>query len=120
MGTAFASDKKAIAMCDVCGFQFKLKTLKSLMVKGRDTQIKACSECWNPGQPQLKLGDFPVNDPQAIRNPRPDTSLGVSGDFSSRNIQWGWYPVGGGDDPFNLTPNNLVASGLLGTVTVTT
>jgi hypothetical protein len=77
MGTRFASDKKAIAMCDVCGFQFKLKQLKSLVVKDRETQIKACPECWNPDQPQLKLGEFPVNDPQAIRNPRPDRSLGV-------------------------------------------
>ena len=50
MGTRFASDKKAIAMCDVCGFQFKLKQLKSLVVKDRETQIKACPECWNPSQ----------------------------------------------------------------------
>lgn len=120
MGTRFASDKKAIAMCDVCGFQYKLKELKSLVVKDRETQIKACPECWNPGQPQLKLGEFPVNDPQAIRNPRPDRSLGVSGVYSSRDIQWGWNPVGGGNDPFGLTPNNLVATGSVGTVTVTT
>jgi hypothetical protein len=66
MGNQFASDKRAIAMCDVCGFQFKLKTLKDLVVKGRNTNIKACQECWNPDQPQLKLGEFPVNDPQAI------------------------------------------------------
>jgi hypothetical protein len=120
MGNRFASDRIAIALCDVCGFQYKLKQLKDLVVKGRNTDIKACPECWNPDQPQLKLGEFPVEDPQAIRNPRPDRSLGEAGDYSSRNIQWGWYPVGGGDDPFNLTPNNLVASGLLGTVTVTT
>ena len=79
MGTRFASDKKAIAMCDVCGFQFKLKDVKSLVVKDRETQIKACPECWNPEQPQLKLGEFPVNDPQAIRNPRPDRSLAYQG-----------------------------------------
>ena len=77
-------------MCDVCGFQFKLKTLKDLVVKGRNTNIKACQECWNPDQPQLKLGEFPVNDPQAIRDPRPDRSLGVSGEYSSRDIQWGF------------------------------
>ena len=119
MGTRFASDKKAIAMCDVCGFQYKLKELKSLIVKDRDTQIKACPECWNPDQPQLKLGEFPVSDPQAIRNPRPDRSLGTSGVYSSRDIQWGWNPVVGGNDPFGLTPNDLVATGSVGTVTIT-
>jgi hypothetical protein len=42
--------------------------------KGRDTNIKACSECWDGDHPQLKLGEFPVNDPQALRDPRPDTT----------------------------------------------
>jgi len=65
------------------------------------------------------LGTFPVDDPQAIRNPRPDTSLGPAGDFSSINIQWGWNPVGL-DNPFGLTPDTLVATGAVGQVTVTT
>ena len=47
MGSPFASSKKAIAYCDVCGWQYKLKELRSLIVKGRDTNIKACPECWN-------------------------------------------------------------------------
>jgi hypothetical protein len=37
----------------------------------------------------------------------------------SRDIQWGWYPVGGArnfDDA--LTPNNLVGTASVGTVTV--
>ena len=120
MASKFASNKRAIGYCDICGWQYKLRELRNLVVKNIDTNIKACPECWNPDQPQLKLGEFPVEDPQAIRNPRPDRSLGEAGDYSSRDIQWGWSPVGGGNDPFNLTPNNLVASGLLGTVTVTT
>lgn len=120
MGNKFASARIAIAMCDVCGFEYKLKKLKDLVKKGRNTNIKACPECWNPDQPQLKLGEFPVEDPQAIRNPRPDRSLGASGDYSSRGIQWGWNPVGSGNDPFGLTPNTLVGNSLLGIVTVTT
>jgi len=68
----FASAKKAIAECDICGFRYKLRELKSLVVKGKDTNIKACCECWNPDQPQLHLGERPVYDPQAVRNPRPD------------------------------------------------
>ena len=118
MGDRFASAKKAIALCDVCGFQYKLKELRNLVVKGRDTDIKACPECWNPSQPQLKLGEYPVNDPQAIRDPRIDTSIGEAGPYSSRDIQWGWNPVGGGLDPFGLSPNSLVGTSYLGQVTV--
>ena len=118
MTNRFASAKRAIAECDICGFQYKLKELRNLIRKGQDTNLKACPECWNPDQPQLRLGEFPLDDPQAIRDPRPDRSLGDSGDFSSRAIQWGWDPVGGGRDPFDLTPNDLVANGKIGTVTV--
>tara|TARA_R100001377_G_scaffold76656_1_gene53656 strand:+ start:578 stop:943 length:366 start_codon:yes stop_codon:yes gene_type:complete len=120
MGSKFASGNKAIAYCDVCGWRFKLKELRSLIVKNRDTNIKACIECWNEGQPQLRLGDFPVDDPQALRNPRPDQSLGDSGNTSSRDIYWGWNPVGGGNSPYDLTPNTLQAVGSVGQVTVTT
>jgi hypothetical protein len=74
MSNRYASGKKALAICDVCGFQYKLRELKSLIVKGRDTNVKACPECWNPDHPQLHLGEYPVDDPQAIRNPRPDVA----------------------------------------------
>ena len=74
MGDRFASAKKAIALCDVCGFQYKLKELRNLVVKGRDTDLKACPECWNPDNPQLNLGETPVHDPQALRDPRPDSN----------------------------------------------
>ena len=111
----FASNKRAIAECDICGFQYKLKDLRELIEKGRSTNLKACNECWNPDHPQLKLGEFPVDDPQAIQNPRPPGHLD-----SSRNIQWGWNPVGDAVNNFNLSPNNLSATGAVGEVTVTT
>ena len=119
MSSRYASSKKALAMCDVCGFEYKLRELRKLVVKGEVTNIKACTECWEPDQPQLHVGEYPVDDPQAVRDPRPDTSLGSSGDYSSRNIQWGWDPVGL-NDPFGLTPDNLEGRGAVGTVTVTT
>ena len=74
------------------------------------------------------LGMYPVDDPQAVRNPRPDRSYVASGVLTngyqgegSRNIQWGWNPVGGArffDDA--LTPNYLALGVIIGTVTVTT
>jgi hypothetical protein len=124
MSSRFASGKHAIAECDVCGFRYKLKQLKSLVIKTKNVNILACSECWNPDQPQLQLGMWPVFDPQAIRNPRPDTSYyapGNDGAGGSRVIQWGWAPVGGARaDDAGLTPNDLVARGQVGTVTVIT
>ena len=72
MGNRYASGQNALAECDVCGFRYKLRELKSLIVKGHDTNVKACRSCWTPDQPQLHLGEFPVDDPQAILNPRPD------------------------------------------------
>jgi hypothetical protein len=87
-----------------------------------------CPTCWDPDQPQLSLGLYPVNDPQAVREPRPDVSYQVSGIDSlgnpsggSRVFQWGWSPVGGASS-FDtvLTPNYLVAVGQIGTITVST
>jgi hypothetical protein len=72
MSSRFASARIAIAECDICGFRYKRRELKALIVKGKDTNIQACQECWNPDHPQLHIGERPIYDPQAIRNPRPD------------------------------------------------
>jgi hypothetical protein len=129
MSNRFANGAKAFGFCDVCGFRFDLKKLKNLTVKTKQTAIKACPQCWTPDQPQLQLGMYPVSDPQAIRDPRPDTNTWYSSGLiatnsfgeGSRVIQWNWNPVGGSrsfDD--GLTPNDLVARGYVGTVVVTT
>lgn len=121
MSNRFSSGKFSIAQCDRCGFRFKLKQLKKLTIKTKQVNILVCPECWEQDHPQLKLGMYPVEDPQAVRNPRPDTSYIVAGDQSggSRVFQWGWAPVGGSRDG-GLTPNNLNLSISLGTVAVTT
>ena len=141
MPTKFASGKNSIAQCDICGFRYKLKQLKRLIIKTKNVNILACPECWNPDQPQLSLGLYPVQDPIAVRNPRPDLGYYVAGlnglqtleqtgpltsetgvpTGGSRVIQWGWNPVGGSSS-FDavLTPNNLAPEGQVGIVTVTT
>lgn len=128
MGNRFAAGKKAIAMCDRCGQRFKLRTLKEEVIKTKRYNLLVCEECWDPDHEQLQLGMYPVDDPQALRNPRNDTTYVTSGVLSdggigggSRQIQWGWNPVGGSssfDAP--LTPNYLVATTSVGTVTITT
>ena len=126
MGNRFASSKQAIAICDRCGFQFRLRELRTLIVKTKQVNVLVCQECWEPDQPQLQLGMYPVDDPQAVRNPRRDNTYFQSGELAdgsigggSRDIQWGWAPVGGSrvfDDA--RTPNDLVARGQVGTVTI--
>ena len=132
MANRYASGKFAIAECDRCGQRYKLTELKNQVVKTKLFQIKVCPTCWDPDQPQLSLGLYPVYDPQAVREPRPDVSYYQSGnnsvnigegypDEGSRVFQWGWYPVGGSqgiDD--GLTPNDLTLSVQIGTVTITT
>lgn len=141
MPSQFASGKYSIAECDRCGQRFKLKELRKLTIKTKQVSIKVCQECWEPDQPQLQLGMYPVNDPQAVREPRPDVSYLVSGqsglqvnnlnsnteegfgypEAGSRVFQWGYNPVGGAES-FDtlLTPNDLIAIGQVGTVTVVT
>lgn len=133
MPNRFASGVYSIAECDRCGFRYKLKQLKQLVIKTKNVNIMVCPTCWEPDQPQLSLGLYPVNDPQAVRNPRPDVSYRTSGtsglqispadvgtpEGGSRIIEWGWAPVGGArSNDSGLTPNVLEPALALGTVTV--
>jgi hypothetical protein len=140
-GPKFASGKYAIAECDRCGQRYKLKELKKLTIKTKLVSIKVCPECWEPDQPQLQLGMYPVYDPQALREPRPDVSYQQSGlnglqvldtvgiaenqtgtpEGGSRVFQWGWGPVGGAREfDSALTPNYLILQAQIGNVTVST
>jgi hypothetical protein len=140
MANKYASGKFAIAECDRCGQRYKLTELKNQVVKTKLFQIKVCPTCWDPDHPQLSLGLYPVYDPQAVRNPRPDVSYYQSGNSGlgtnntsgtgvtqdgypeegSRIFQWGWYPVGGSQGIDNgLTPNDLTLNVQIGTVTIT-
>jgi len=143
MPSKYASGKHSIAQCDRCDQRYKLGELRTQILKTKPYRIKTCPECWDPDQPQLQLGMYPVNDPQAVREPRPDVSYYMAGqtglktnlyaanvnsvdDFGyptdgSRQIQWGWAPVGGASS-FDtvLTPNYLIAVGQVGTVTIST
>ena len=103
--------------------------------------FRSCPTCWDPDHPQLQLGMYPVDDPQGVRQPRPDKSYYQSGNTGlqltnstattknavglpsegSRVFQWGWAPVGGSRaNDAGLTPNYLVSSVQIGTVTVAT
>jgi hypothetical protein len=139
MASKYASGKNSISECDRCGFRYMLKVLKTLTIKTKNVKIKVCPSCWEPDQPQLSLGLYPVSDPQAVREPRPDKSYwqsgftGIQTQFNSgpaitqdgypgggsRIVQWGWAPIGGArSDDSGLTPNNLVAQTTVANVTI--
>jgi len=128
MGNRFSSGKNSIAECDRCGFRFKLTDLKREVVKTKNYELLVCGPCWDPDHPQLQLGMYPVDDPQGVRNPRPDRSYVSSGLLpdgyqgeGSRNLQWGWNPVGGSSFfDSALTPNYLALSVEIGTVSIVT
>jgi len=86
--------------------------MKEVVVKRQGTGLLACKSCWDLDHPQNFQGEYPVNDPEALRNPRPDQSLSAdSSETSSRAVDWGWNPVGTG-------PNTLIEV-KTSTVTVT-
>jgi len=141
MPSKYASGKHSIAECDRCAQRYMLKELRIQTLKTKPYKVKVCKECWDPDHPQLQLGLYPVNDPQAVREPRPDVSYQASGNSGlqilltnstapdgfgfpeggSRVFQWGWAPIGGAQQFDSLlTPNDLIALGQVSSVTITT
>jgi hypothetical protein len=98
----FAVGKKALAECDVCGFRYYLRELKFLVRNEENTNLLACSECWEPDHPQNLQGKYKVIDAEAIRDPRPD----FAGYGPSRENR--------------VMPTGVKARGFIGTVTVST
>lgn len=102
MPSKFTAGKRAISECDICGFRFKLSVLRKLVVKTKIVAIKACPSCWSPDHPQLLLGMYPVSDPQAVRDPRPDFA-----GYAESRAQL-------------ITVYSMAATGFVGNVAVTT
>lgn len=63
---AYAQGKHALGICDRCGQQYKLNTLKKEW-----TGFKVCFECYEPKHPQLFV-KRDISDAIAIRDARPD------------------------------------------------
>ena len=100
MSQTYAPAKKALGNCDRCGWTYKLRELKDEVVDLNSTGLLVCPTCFDPDQPQLQVGRWPVDDPQALRNARP---MGATG---GRDIPYayrenfdtgtgGWYVYNG-------------------------
>ena len=126
---SYAKAKYAFGFCDKTGFKYPLKDLVPEYNNGVKTGFLVGRDVVDPDQPQNFLGRLKINDPQSLRNPRPDTSL-----IQSRAL-YGFDPVGN-DAVFmtasvgrvsvtttNATAESLTgvsATGSVGSVTVAT
>ncbi len=86
MSATYARGSKAFGFCDRCYQRYDLKELKFQVVNQKPTALRVCQECNDVDHPQYQLGKFPINDPVALRDPRPDINPG-------RSLP-GWNPVG--------------------------
>jgi hypothetical protein len=88
MTVKYARGKKAFGFCDRCGFRYDLANLNRQIYDQRDINLLVCETCLDEDHPQLQIGRTPINDPQALYNPRPDIAQ-----QASRRL-FGWNPVG--------------------------
>lgn len=103
MSVQYARGAKALGLCDKCSFQYLLNDLRWEIVDRRRTGLRVCDACFDVDHPQLQLGRTPINDPQALRDARPDPN-------TDRGL-FGWNPVS--------NPAQYIAT-YVGTVTVRT
>tara|TARA_R100001460_G_scaffold107637_1_gene156675 strand:- start:28 stop:474 length:447 start_codon:yes stop_codon:yes gene_type:complete len=85
---SYAKAKHAFGFCDKTGFRYPLKDLVPEYNNGVKTGFLVGRDVVDPDQPQNFLGRLKINDPQSLRNPRPDRSL-----LESRSL-FGFDPVG--------------------------
>ena len=100
---SYAKGKHAFGFCDRTGFRYPLKDLVPEYRNGVKTGFLVGRDIVDPDQPQNFLGRIKINDPQSLRNPRPDTAL-----LASRAIV-GFDPVGN---------HAVIATGSVGRVSV--
>jgi|TARA_E500000318_G_scaffold100364_1_gene103046 hypothetical protein len=112
--SVYARGKHAFGFCDVTGFRYALRDLVPLIRDGRDTGFRVGFDVLDKDNPQYELGRMKMSDPQALRNPRPDTALEES------RILGAFDPVGGGITELGSRTVGLDITGEIGRVTVVT
>ena len=73
MAGPYAAGRKALGICDRCGFTYRLLELRKETVNRILTDTKVCPACFDTDHPQLGLGRLRINDPQALLDPRTDS-----------------------------------------------
>jgi hypothetical protein len=89
---SFAVGKEAFGFCDRCGFRYDLVELKKEFVKGIQQNLRVCPECWSADHPQNFIGTLRIDDPEALRDPRPDIGLDEINAFPPISVVvYGWW-----------------------------
>ena len=110
----YAVGKRAKAICDRCGFEYKLNQLKEEW-----NGLKTCPTCFEPKHPQLEPLPH-VIDPEALYKPRPSQDVGVGEGFVV--VVYTDITKGNSMDS-NIVGSNFVVdemTGSVGEVTITT
>ncbi len=111
---SYARAKYAYGFCDLTGFRYPKKDLVPPFVNQRPTGLLVGRDVVDPDQPQLQLGRVRTDDPQALRNPRPDRAQAESRQLFAFN------PVGGGITELGSQTVGLDIEAQVGRVTVVT
>ena len=112
--SSYAKGSKAFGFCDRTGFRYPLRDLVRQIEDGRWNGLLVGRDVVDQDQPQLKLGDVNASAPQALRFPRPDSSIDESRALSA------FDPVGGGNTALGSRTVGLDMAGAVGRVTVET
>jgi len=108
----YSVGKKALGICDRCGFTFKLLELKYEIEDKVRNGLRVCNDCFDPDHPQLRVGELQTSDPQALFNPRVD-----SGEDDSTRL-YAFNPVGGGITQLGSRTVGLDIRGEIGEITL--
>lgn len=82
---SYSSGKHAFGICDRTGFRYPLKDLVWEFQNGKRTGLRVGKDVVDPDHPQYYLGRLKINDPQSLKDARPDVDPG-------RGL-YGWNPV---------------------------
>ena len=111
---SYADGKYAFGFCDLTGFRYPKKDLVPQSDNQRPTGLLVGRDVVDPDQPQLQLGRVRTDDPQPLRNPRPDRAQAESRQLFAFN------PVGGGLSELGSQAVGLDIEAQVGRVTVVT
>ena len=108
----YAQGRKALGICDRCGFTFKLKELRYETENKVRNGLRVCPECFDPDHPQFDVNRVSTIDPQALYDARVDT-----GEEASARL-FAFDPVGGGITALGSRTVGLDMRGELGEITL--
>ena len=81
----YAKGTHALGLCDRCGFQYRLNSLKFQEFEGRLTSLKVCRFCYDVDNEQWMVRLLDTTDNQSLRDPRPEPPISGT-DFL---LMWG-------------------------------